>query len=325
MGENYFITSVLFRWWIMIPVMFAFCAPGPATSEEIVHMGFSRSIIGEINENDTMAALKLWGTQLVLGKDNKITVQLAMFNDIWEIENALNQNTLDLINLSAVDFFHLQHLISHEQFIFAVYGGSLTVEYLLIVREKSRFADIKDLNKAVLRFPKDARSALGSVWLDIELAKTGLPPVKQFFGKVEPVNKITEAVLPVFFGKTDACLVTRDGFDTMAELNPQISQRLRIMAASRGYIPGFLGFRKNYQSKVKSIIVDNLQNWHQTPAGYQLLTMFQMDNLVLKSIDVLGPTMELIKEHQHLLGAESGIFRPQSTAKDERFYMSGYK
>ena len=310
MGENYCIPSVLFRLWIMIPVLFAFFAPGPATSEEIVHMGFSRSIVGEINENDTMAALKLWGTQLVLGEDRKFSVQPAMYNDIGEIENALNQKTLDLINLSAVDFFHVQHLISHEQFIFAVYGGSLDVEYLLLVREKSRFADIKDLNNAVLRFPKDARSALSRIWLDVELAKAGLPAVKQFLGKVEPVNKITEAVLPVFFGKTDACLVTRNGFNTMAELNPQISQQLKIMAASKGYIPGFLGFRKNYQSKVKSLIVDNIKNWHQTPAGYQLLTMFQMEDLVLRSIDVLGPTMELIKEHQHLFGVDSGISRP---------------
>nr|WP_319393557.1 PhnD/SsuA/transferrin family substrate-binding protein [uncultured Desulfobacter sp.] len=288
-----------------LPVIFALLVSGPATSEEIVHLGFSRSIIGEINENDTMAALKLLGTQLVLREDLKIKVHTTIYNDIGEIENALNQNTLDLVNLSAVDFFHLQNLIAHEQFIFAVYGGSLNVEYLLIVREKSRFSDIKDLNKSVLMYPKDARSALNRVWLDVELAKAGLPAVKQFFDKVVPVNKISDAVLPVFFGKTDACLVTRNGFDTMAELNPQISQQLRIMAASRGYIPGFLGFRKNYQSKVKRIIVNNIKNWHQTPAGHQILTMFQMEDLVLNSIEILGPTMQLIKEHRHWFGADS--------------------
>jgi len=313
MRGNYWITSVLFRWLIMILVIVALLVPEPATSEEIVHMGFSRSIIGEINENDTMAALKLWGTQLILGGDNEISVLPTIYNDIGEIENAFNQKTLDLINLSAVDFFHLQHWISDEQFIFAVYGGTLSVEYLLIVREKSRFADIKDLNKAVLRFPKDARSNLGRVWLDVELAKAGLPAVEQFFDKVVSVNKISEAVLPVFFGKTDACLVTRNGFNTMAELNPQISQQLRVMAASKGYIPGFMGFRKDYQSKVKRIIINNIKNWHQTSAGHQLLTMFQMDDLVLESIDVLAPTMELIKEHQHFLGTDSTS--PRSQAK----------
>lgn len=289
---------------LVLSAIAAFLPVCQAHPEEIVHMGFSRSIIGEINENDAMAALKMWSTQLVVRDDYPVSVQPKIYNDLGEIETAIKHNTVDLINLSAVDFFHLQHLLSHEQFIFAVYGGRLTVEYLLLVRKKSGFADIKDLEKAVLRVPKDARSTLAAIWLDVQLAKAGLPEAKQFFDKVVPVNKISEAVLPVFFGKTDACLVPRKGFNTMAELNPQISQQLRIVAASKGYIPGFLGFRKNYQSRIKGVIVKNIKNWHQTPAGYQILTMFQMDDLALNSIEILGPTMELIEEYRRLFGTD---------------------
>ncbi|WP_320045272.1 PhnD/SsuA/transferrin family substrate-binding protein [uncultured Desulfobacter sp.] len=293
----------------MLPIVAALLAAGPAKSEEIVNMGFSRSIIGEINENDTLAALKLWATQLVVKDDFQVTVHPTIYNDLGEIETAIKQKSVDLINLSAVDFYHVQDLLGHDRFIFAVYGGSIAVEYLLLVREKSGFADLQELKKSVIKFPKNAGSTLGTVWLDVQLGKAGLPAAKHFFDKVVPVNKISEAVLPVFFGKTDACLVTRHGFDTMAELNPQIAQQLRIVAASKGYIPGFLGFRKNYESIIKSVIVDNIKNWHQTPAGYQILTMFQMDDLVLNSIEILGPTMELIKEHQRLFGADTGGFR----------------
>ncbi|MCG8550576.1 MAG: phosphate/phosphite/phosphonate ABC transporter substrate-binding protein [Desulfobacterales bacterium] len=312
--------SVLFRVGIMaLLVTAAFLPAGPAMSEETVHMGFSRSVIGEINENDTMAALKIWSTQLMVGHDFPIGFQYVIYNGLGEIETAIKQRKVDLINLSSIDFFHLQHFLDHERFAFAVYGGSITVEYLLLVREKSGVADIKDLKQGVLRLPKGARSALARVWMDVQLAKAGLPAAKQFFGQMVTVNKISGAVLPVFFGKTDACLVTRNGFDTMAELNPQIAHQLRILAASKGYIPGFLGFRKNYQSKIKGIILNNMINWHNTPAGNQILTMFQMDDIVLKSIETLGPTMALIKEHRALFGVGAQRSRSQSKAKDERF------
>ncbi len=91
------------------------------------------------------------------------------------------------------------------------------------------------------------------IWLDVELARAGLPAAEYFFDPMAHVGKVSEVLLPVFFGKEDACLVTQKVFDIMAELNPQISRQLKIVAASKGYIPGFLAFRKNYKSKVQEL------------------------------------------------------------------------
>lgn len=99
--------------------------------------------------------------------------------------------------------------------------------------------------------------------------------------------------------------MNRKGFDTIAELNPQISHRLRILDASIGYVPNFMTFRKGYESRVKTYVIDKIKTWHQTPAGYQILTIFQMDDLRLASLEVLGPTMELIKKHRRLFGVDS--------------------
>ncbi len=298
----------------------AVCLPaGPAQSTETIHVGFSRSIVGKINENDTMAAVKLWSTKLVVTDDVSVNVQPKIYEDVREIETALNESMVDLINLNAFEFFDLQHLLDHEKFIIAVYGGTINVEYLLLVRRKSRIADIKDLRGCVLRFPKNARNALSTIWLDVELAEAGLPATEHFFDQMISTNKINSAVLPVFFGKADACLVTRKGFATMAELNPQISHKLRILAASKEYVPGFLGFRKSYQSGIKDVIENNIRNWEQTAAGFQFLIMFQMDDFVFQPFEVLGPTMELIKEHRRFFGADTGTSLLESKAKSGKF------
>ena len=298
----------------------AVCLPaGPAHSTETIHVGFSKSIVGEINENDTMAAVELWSTKLVVTDDISVKVLPKIYEDVREIEIALKGSMVDLINLNTSEFFDLQHLLDHEQFILAVYGSAITVEYLLLVHRKSRFEDIKDLRGCVLRFPKNARNALSTIWLDVELAEAGLPATEHFFDKMVSANKINSAVLPVFFDKADACLVTRKGFDTMVELNPQISHQLRILAASKEYIPGFLGFSKSYQSAIKDVIENNIRNWDQTAAGFQFLVMFQMDGFVFQPFEVLGPTLELIKEHRRLFGVDTGTSLPKSNATSEKF------
>nr|WP_320013833.1 PhnD/SsuA/transferrin family substrate-binding protein [uncultured Desulfobacter sp.] len=320
MKKKHSITFVPFRRWIIFLLAAAVCLPaGPVQSTETIHVGFSRSIVGEINENDTMAAVKLWSTKLMLTDDISANVQPKIYDDVSEIETDLKERVLDLINLNASEFFDLQHLLDHEQFIIADYGGSITVEYLLLVRRKSRIADIKDLRGCVLRFPTNARNSLSTIWLDVKLAEAGLPTTEHFFDQMVSTNKINTAVLPVFFGKADACLVTRKGFDTMVELNPQISHQLRILAASKGYIPGFLGFSKSYKSRTKSAIENNIRKWDQTAAGFQFLIMFQMDDFVFQPFDVLGPTMELIKKHRRLSGSDTGTSLPESKAKSENF------
>nr|WP_321398770.1 PhnD/SsuA/transferrin family substrate-binding protein [uncultured Desulfobacter sp.] len=297
---------------VMVLLAMALCVKsGPALAEETVHVGFSRSIIGEVNENDTMAAVKLWATKLVITDDFPVNVQPKIYEDVKELEMALEQDLVDLISLSTVEFVDLQDLLDRENIICAVNAGSIPDEYLLLVRTNSRFAAMEDLKGGVLRFLKNGRTVLSTLWLDVELAKTGRPATKDFFGQVIPGYKIGEALLPVFFGKADACLVTRKGFETMAELNPQISEQLKILAVSKAYVSSFLGFRKNYQGRLKHIILNNVKDWDQTPAGYQILTMFQMDDLVLKPIDFLKPAMELIKEHRRWFGADTNAFRSE--------------
>ena len=291
---------------------------GTAQPNERINIGFSRSIVGEVNENDILAAIKAWATELMVAENYFVNVQPQIYGDVRDIQTALKQARTDFICFTTTEFVALQHLLNREKLIFSVSGGSMTEEYLLLTPKKSPIAEIKDLKGRSLIYSKNSRSALSVTWLDIELARSGLPTAANFFKRMEPVGKVSDALLPVFFGKKNACLVTRKGFEIMAELNPQISRQLKVLAASKEYIPGILAFRKSYQSKIKEIVLNRIEIWDQTPAGRQIFTIFQTDMLVIKPFEILGPTMELIKEHRHLFGADTGTFRPKSKAKVAR-------
>ncbi len=285
---------------------------GPAHSTERLNIGFSRLIVGEVNENDALAVIKLWATELIVSENIAVHVHPKIYGDFQEIQNALEQNQADFICITSAEYFDLQHLLDPKTCIFSVNGGHMSEEYLLITRKNSPIAELKDLKDRSLIFTKNARTALSVIWLDVVLGRVGLPAAEQFFNRMVPVDKVSAALLPIFFGREDACLVTRNGFDIVAELNPQISRQLKILTASRKYIPDFLIFRKGYQSKIKDIILNQIQTWNETPAGHQILTIFHTDALIPKPFEILGPTMALIEEHRHFLGDGTGAVRAES-------------
>jgi phosphonate transport system substrate-binding protein len=74
-------------------------------------------------------------------------------------------------------------------------------------------------------------------------------------------------------------VVTRRGFQTLAELNPQVGKELRVLAASPDLIATVFCFRAEFKSSEMDRIVDALRNFHLTAAGRQVLTVFQSDRL----------------------------------------------
>ncbi|MCG8551467.1 MAG: phosphate/phosphite/phosphonate ABC transporter substrate-binding protein [Desulfobacterales bacterium] len=307
---------VKLRRWVVVLLAAAMCLKaGMVQANEQINLGFSRSIVGGVNENDALAVIKVWATELMVSENYFVNVRPKIYGDAGEMKTALQQNLVDFICFNTNEFFDFAHLLDQEKFVFPVYEGSMTEGYLLVIRKNSPIETLEDLKGRSLIFSKNARTALSFIWLDVELARAGLPVTEHFFNRVKPAGKVSDALLPIFFGKEDACLVTRRGFGIMAELNPQISHQLKFLAASKGYIPGFLAFRKNYRSKIKEVILNRIGLWGQTFAGHQILTIFQTDGLVPKPSGVLGPTMALIKEHRHLFSHGNKLSRPAFKAK----------
>jgi phosphonate transport system substrate-binding protein len=173
---------------------------------------------------------------------------------------------------------------------------------VLLVHRDSGIQRLGDLKGKTLNLLQHARACLGSAWLDTLLARENLDPAADFFGKIVPVLKTGKAVLPVFFHQVDACLVTRNGYETMIELNPQTGQHLKALATSPPFVPVIFSFRADYNAPVNNQIVGELSRWHLNPAGRQILTLFQTDSLEEHPISCLDSSLELLAEYRKLSG-----------------------
>jgi phosphonate transport system substrate-binding protein len=244
-----------------------------------LRIAFSGSMFVDVNENDAGAAVRAWAQ--MLGSDRGIPVDPAV--KILRGTNALAEATrsraIDGVLLATDEYWALRRGLSFTSFIYGVRAGSITEEYVLLVRQDSQVESIRDLRGRSLDLFLNPRTSLASAWVGRLLAQQGAGNPPDFFGRITPFSKLTRALLPVFFGQADACVVTRAGLETACELNPQIGRRLKVLAASPAVVPVVFCLCGDSRSPYRAKLLQEIGKVNSTPAGQQFMTLFQCDTL----------------------------------------------
>jgi ABC-type phosphate/phosphonate transport system substrate-binding protein len=265
-------------------------------------IGFAAATFQGVNENDANAAVRVWARVLAEERGIPADPEPRILQSIDDIVAALTNKTVDAINLTAEQFQAVRGQVALQGFVVARKGNSVTEEYILLVHRGSGLERLEDLRGRKLGMLQSMRTALAPVWLETCLAKAGLGRPADFFGQVTTNPKLTKIILPVFFRQLDACLVTRAGFETMVELNPQTGQQLKVLASSPPIVPVIFCFRADYSPSVRAKLLAEISRWHTTPAGRQILTIFQTDSLEERPLACLDSAFELLATHGRLCG-----------------------
>ena len=275
--------------------------PSAAPNRTQFRFGFSSATFTEVNENDARAGMKVWAQMLFKEHGLPIEPEPTVLRDCEAIDRALRGKSIDAIVLNTDEYWKLGEDLRAGPFIGGLNDGRITEEYVLLVHRDSGFKRLEDLRGRSVALLRTSRMSLASVWLDTILVQGGLPRADEFL-RMTPFPKLSKAVLLVFFRQADACLVTRRGFKTMGELNPQVSQRLQVLAASPELVPTGFCFRRDYQGPVKDTILAELAKIKDSPAGAQVLTLFQSGSLEAHPISCLDGAFELLETHRRLCG-----------------------
>jgi ABC-type phosphate/phosphonate transport system substrate-binding protein len=260
-------------------------------------------MFAEVNENDAGAAVKVWAQ--MLGRDRGIPVDPAarVLRGTAEIGEALRAGRVDALTLTTDEYWTLRELLSREPIIVATSGGRLAEEYVLVTRRQGGIAQVADLRQRSLNILQNARATLAMVWMETLLAEAGLGRPATVCSRVDAVSNLSRAVLPVFFGRVDACVVTRTGLEAMTELNPQVGRELKIVATSPGVVPTLFCFRGNYVSPFREKLVAELGRMSSSAAGRQFMTMFQCGDFFKQPASCLDSAFELLERHHRVCAA----------------------
>jgi len=294
------------RWFGILAVVIGvfWCFPKGVFGQtgEIFRMGFTQELFIDVNQNDVGAVSRiLVNTFLEEGKIETYS-EPVVFESISEIRDALSGRKVEALELTVGQFEQVQDLVADDVILCGVRSDSITEEYLLIVNENSNIEALKDLNGRTIGMLTSVLASLAADWLDTLLLREGLERSSGFFGQIVKDPKAGNLLIPLFFGKLDACVVTRKAFDTMVELNPQTGKKLKVLDASPPMVPVVFCFRKSYISPLRDQMIDRITRTHLSPTGMQSLMVFQLDRMEEQPISCLDSALKLLSEYQKLLG-----------------------
>ena len=269
-------------------------------NDSVFRIGFSSSMFTDVNENDAKAAVKVWAQTIARERGIETDPDPSILTGLDELASALRNKQVDMISLLAEEYCVLNADIPLAPLFVAYVNGKVEEEVVLLVRSDSGTERVEDLKGRHLITHSNPRASLAIPWLNSILLEKGLRPTAEFMGRVSQNTKLSSVVLPVFFRQSDACLVTRTGFDTMSELNPQIGKALKVLATSPKVVPILLCFRADYAPAFNDKILAGLRDLHLSPAGQQILTIFQSEKLEEIPATGLQSTLDFLTHCEEL-------------------------
>jgi phosphonate transport system substrate-binding protein len=263
-------------------------------------IGFSSSMFTEVNENDARASIKVWGQTIAKKHGVPINPDPMIIKDTPALLQALRDKEVDAVGITIIEYAAVSQEIQFAPIFLTRTGGQTREQYLLLVHQESQIDRLPDLRGKNLTFYQNARTCLAQPWLDTMLVQNAGKPAAGFVGKITQARQLSKAVLPVFFRQSDACMVTRAGFETMCELNPQIGRQLKIVARSPEVVPVLLCFRADYSSVFKEDVFASLRELHTSVPGQQVLTVFECEKIEEQPATCLESALELLACYAHL-------------------------
>lgn len=287
----------------------------PARAGETVaptpfRVAFSSDMFTDVNENDAKASVKAWATSVARERGINVAAEPRIIKGLAELAAAFQSRSVDAAGITTAEYFALEPHVRWGTVFAATIGDDVTDSYLLLVHRESGFNRLADLAGRHLVIHRNPRTSLVDPWLGSLLVEARLPPATRFLGTTSATTRLSQAILPVFFRQADACVVTRRGFQTLAELNPQVGKELRVLAASPDLVATVFCFRAEFESTEMDRLMDVLRNFHRTAAGRQVLTVFQSDRLQEIPVTALAAARRL-----HDAGRLATARSPRKAAK----------
>ena len=274
-------------------------APDRVDPGAIFEVGYSADLFFDVEPSDARAATKVWIEYFVDKVGEDVASETAVLDGVTTIVSRLNEKTLDLAVLLPEDYLRVAEQCELEPILVTTRAKRSGYEYGLFVRRDADLTRLADLEGAEIIIERGDKGSVPRAWLEQLLRQRALPPGSAFTGKITQVGRVAKAVLPVFFGDVQACLVNMESFALMEELNPQLGRELLVLEKSASFCRALICLRPDVKELYGGLLRESMRSLHTEPQGQQLLGLFHVDELVPFEPAHLRAVKELIDRGGH--------------------------
>jgi ABC-type phosphate/phosphonate transport system substrate-binding protein len=269
-------------------------------SFEIVRYGFKQDSLSEVSNNDAKVAFEVWGTKLAQKFNYQMEIKASIYETLPALLSAVKGKNCDILGLSSLDYLKLSKTVKLDPFYVVIRGNDVLEKYVLVTNRKNNHRSLATLKGKKLNIVRDSMGDLSIVWVDTILMEKGLPQSSSFFASVTKMEKSNKALLAVYFGEADACIITRNSYAISAELNPNLERNLSVLAESKGLLGGLTCFMAHCNREIKDAMNETFMNIHKEPEGAQILTLFRVTQLSPFKPEYIRSVEELVAKNQSL-------------------------
>lgn len=260
-----------------------------------IKLVFSKSVFHDIKMEEASATTQILANHIKKSNnlDNEFKVFLA--NDEQELIKLCKED-FDYVLLATEQYLRLKQILPLEPFTTNYTDKNFGYIYHLIVNKKDSIDDIKQLLNNTIHLQSHPQDQTASIWLNKLLREASIKNRDKFFKEIVFDSKATNVLLPVFFNKAKACIITSASFKLLLELNPGIKNQIKILYTSEPIILGLSCLNsKKKDSDTYKILKESIPALNEGEYGKQFLKLFKTDKVVLFKEEYLKGYYNLIK------------------------------
>lgn len=271
-----------------------------AAERPTLNMGFYLPAIREASMADLKISLGVWVEEV--GKPFGVKINASTYEDMGALRRSLDRLELNFINAPGMEMAETFRPDEIRQGYGRRHHG-IDEGLALVVNKASEIHGFAELRgKRVARLSADR---LSDYWLEVQCLKTAGQECREYLQLHEEKRDI-QSVYNVFFGRADAALVQLSTLRTAIDLNPQVGQRLKVVAEWKTRAVYFGMMTSHTEERYRGLILNSAQEAMKTPRGRQLLELFKTDYLEAVDADALKPYWALLREYRELTGRGAG-------------------
>lgn len=255
----------------------------------------SSSMFQNVKTEDVYASTKILASELKKDMKSNEQYEIIVCSSIDEILERI-KTPFDVMYLSPIEYLKLKKKFDLEPALISEIDNNYGDIYYLITNKNENVKSIIDLKNSTINILSNADEQPPTIWLDKLLRENKLPAKHKFFKQVNLDYKSNNVVLPVYFKKTGAAIVTKSGFELICELNPHIKEEIIVIHKSNPMMRAIFCFDgRNNDAERKRFLSDYLQKLHASNHGKQILNLYMVKRIIPYKAEYIESILDLYK------------------------------
>lgn len=260
-----------------------------AYAEDKINIAYLKEGLKDLNKAEKLIALQMWSEDVA--RINHVPAEIRSYDSMSELlsDIQLKQIHFALMNTGNYLMYQKQLLPFLSSDIYATLRTEEIYEsFIVLVNKKSSINALDDLKNKRFSIVEDY--IIQHRYLEYLTKNINRQSPAQYFKLLKTRPSENQALLDVFFGVSDGCIVAQHFYKMAIELNPTLADQLNVIINSGPvFIPAIL-IAFNYDTEnIREKFGKNLLDAQFTARGREILDLFKINRIVRVDAEQLKP------------------------------------